>query len=155
VTPEDVAAELDVLARRVAPRAGRPTALEVGVSEGRRGRIVATSLSLPNDGRYPALDLNPQQCRQKTLEALTAQMEARWKKGLAASITSGVSDIFDTVAVARTLSHAPPLDPTLRYTLHVYRRDEECQGRKVHFRADLVQAGNRPRCTGRLRQQGR
>ena len=27
-------------------------------------------LSLPNDGRYPALDLTPQQRRQKTLEAL-------------------------------------------------------------------------------------
>ena len=33
-------------------------------------------LSLPNDGRYPALELTPQQRRQKTLEALTAQMEA-------------------------------------------------------------------------------
>jgi predicted ATPase len=33
-------------------------------------------LSLPNHGRYPALELAPQQRRQKTLEALTAQMEA-------------------------------------------------------------------------------
>src|SRR5512140_2063197 len=33
-------------------------------------------LSLPNDGRYPALNMDPQQRRQKTLEALTAQMEA-------------------------------------------------------------------------------
>ena len=33
-------------------------------------------LSLPNDGRYPALDLTPQQRRQRTLEALTAQVEA-------------------------------------------------------------------------------
>jgi predicted ATPase len=33
-------------------------------------------LSLPNDGRYPKLELAPQQRRQKTLEALTAQMEA-------------------------------------------------------------------------------
>ena len=33
-------------------------------------------LSLPNDGRYPALELAPQQRRQKTLEALTAQVEA-------------------------------------------------------------------------------
>ena len=31
-------------------------------------------LSLPNDGRYPALDLAPQQRRQRTLEALTAQV---------------------------------------------------------------------------------
>jgi hypothetical protein len=31
-------------------------------------------LSLPNDGRYPALEPNPQQRRQRTLEALTAQL---------------------------------------------------------------------------------
>ena len=33
-------------------------------------------LSLPNDGRYPALDLTPEQRRQRTLEALVSQMEA-------------------------------------------------------------------------------
>jgi hypothetical protein len=33
-------------------------------------------LSLPNDGRYPALELTPQQRRQKTLEALTARIFA-------------------------------------------------------------------------------
>ncbi len=38
--------------------------------------LIAEMLSLPNDGRYPALDLTPQQRRQKTLEALTAQLEA-------------------------------------------------------------------------------
>jgi predicted ATPase len=39
--------------------------------------LVAEMLSLPNDGRYPALvELEPQQRRQKTLEALTAQVEA-------------------------------------------------------------------------------
>jgi hypothetical protein len=38
--------------------------------------LFAEMLSLPNDGRYPALDLDPQQRRQKTLEALTAQVEA-------------------------------------------------------------------------------
>src|ERR1700726_5262508 len=38
--------------------------------------LFAEMLSLPNDGRYPALDLVPQQRRQKTLEALTAQLEA-------------------------------------------------------------------------------
>jgi class 3 adenylate cyclase/tetratricopeptide (TPR) repeat protein len=37
--------------------------------------LIAEMLSLPNDGRYPALELTPQQRRQKTLEALTAQME--------------------------------------------------------------------------------
>ena len=37
--------------------------------------LLAELLSLPNDGRYPALDLAPQQRRQKTLEALISQIE--------------------------------------------------------------------------------
>ena len=32
--------------------------------------LFAEMLSLPNDGRYPLLDLTPQQRRQRTLEAL-------------------------------------------------------------------------------------
>ena len=38
--------------------------------------LFAEMLSLPNDGRYPALDLAPVQRRQKTLEALVSQTEA-------------------------------------------------------------------------------
>ena len=38
--------------------------------------LFAEMLSLPNDGRYPVLELAPQQRRQKTLEALTAQLKA-------------------------------------------------------------------------------
>src|SRR5215831_432684 len=38
--------------------------------------LLADMLSLPNDGRYPTLELDPQQRRQETLEALTAQLEA-------------------------------------------------------------------------------
>ena len=33
--------------------------------------LLAELLSLPNDGRYPALDLAPQQRRQKTLEPIS------------------------------------------------------------------------------------
>ena len=36
--------------------------------------LLADMLSLPNDGRYPTLELDPQQRRQKTLEALTARL---------------------------------------------------------------------------------
>ena len=36
--------------------------------------LLAEMLSLPNDGRYPTLDLTPQQRRQRTLEALTTQL---------------------------------------------------------------------------------
>ncbi len=38
--------------------------------------LFAEMLSLPNDGRYPTLELAPQQLRQRTLEALTTQIEA-------------------------------------------------------------------------------
>ena len=38
--------------------------------------LFAEMLSLPNDGRYPTLELAPQQRRQQTLEALTTQIEA-------------------------------------------------------------------------------
>ena len=36
--------------------------------------LFAEMLSLPNDGRYPALEMTPQARRQRTLEALTAQL---------------------------------------------------------------------------------
>ena len=38
--------------------------------------LFAEMLSLPNDGRYPTLDLTSEQRRQRTLEALGSQMEA-------------------------------------------------------------------------------
>ena len=38
--------------------------------------LFAEMLSLPEDGRYPTIELTPQQQRQKTLEALTAHVEA-------------------------------------------------------------------------------
>src|SRR5262249_16040936 len=37
--------------------------------------LLAEMLSLPNDGRYPALEPIPEQRRQKTLEALGVQLE--------------------------------------------------------------------------------
>ena len=36
--------------------------------------LFAEMLSLPNDGRYPTLDLTPEQRRQRTLEALMSQL---------------------------------------------------------------------------------
>jgi class 3 adenylate cyclase/tetratricopeptide (TPR) repeat protein len=38
--------------------------------------LFAAMLSLANDGRYPTLDLDPQQRRQKTLQALISQLES-------------------------------------------------------------------------------
>ena len=37
--------------------------------------LFSDMLSLPNDGRYPTLDLTPEQRRQRTLQALVSQME--------------------------------------------------------------------------------
>ena len=50
--------------------------LAQGSASAQDAALIAEMLSLPNDGRYLALDLTPQQRRQKTMEALTAQLEA-------------------------------------------------------------------------------
>jgi predicted ATPase/class 3 adenylate cyclase len=42
--------------------------------------LFAEMLSLPNDGRYPTLDLPPQERRQKTMEALRRQVDAFERK---------------------------------------------------------------------------
>ena len=44
-------------------------------TSGQDAALFAELLSLPNDGRHPTLELTPQQRRQKTLEALTTQLE--------------------------------------------------------------------------------
>ena len=38
--------------------------------------LIVDMLSLPNEGRYPALELTPQQRRESTLDALLSQMDA-------------------------------------------------------------------------------
>ncbi len=50
--------------------------LAQGFTPSQNAALFAEMLSLPNDGRYPTLEMAPQQRRQKTLEALTAQLEA-------------------------------------------------------------------------------
>ena len=48
----------------------------------RDAALVAEMLSLPNDGRYPVLELAPQQRRQQTLEALVLQVAASGRTNL-------------------------------------------------------------------------
>jgi predicted ATPase len=62
-TPQQKLDKLD------APLAQTSTSIEDAV-------LIAEMLSLPNDGRHPTLELTPQQRRQKTMEALTAQIES-------------------------------------------------------------------------------
>ena len=60
-TPEDKLNKLDAMLARNA------TSLE-------DASLLAEMLSLPNDGRYPAIDLTSQQRRERTLDALMAQL---------------------------------------------------------------------------------
>jgi len=62
-TPEGRLAKLDALLAQTSTTA-------------QDAALFAEMLSLPNDGRYPALALSSDQRRQRTLEALTAQMQA-------------------------------------------------------------------------------
>ena len=67
LTPEDISqAQLDKL-----------DALLAQTSTSRQdAALTAEMLSLPNDGRYPALDPTPEQRRQRTLEALISQVQS-------------------------------------------------------------------------------
>src|SRR5262249_8877401 len=67
--------------------------------------LFAELLSLPNDGRYPKPDLTPQQRRQKTLDALTAQVDALSKSNPVLMIFEDVHWIDPTSleALGRTL----------------------------------------------------
>ena len=55
---------------------GAPRITKDGVTVAKEIELDDKFELLPNDGRYPALDLTPQQRRQRTLEALISQMEA-------------------------------------------------------------------------------
>ena len=87
--------------------------------------LIAEMLSLPNDGRYPALDLTPQQRRQKTLEALTTQMQAlsrqkpvlmifedaHWSDPTSLEAFSRVVDRIRTLRVLLIVTFRPEFEP--------------------------------------------
>jgi class 3 adenylate cyclase/predicted ATPase len=87
--------------------------------------LFAEMLSLPNDGRYPALDPEPQQRRQKTLEALTAQVEAlsrqnpvlmifedaHWGDPTSLEAFGRVVDRVRSLPVLLIVTHRPEFEP--------------------------------------------
>jgi predicted ATPase len=87
--------------------------------------LLAEMLSLPNDGRYPVLALDPQQRRQRTLEALTAQVEAlsrqkpvlmiledaHWADPTSIEAFSRAVDRTRTFAVLLIITHRPEFEP--------------------------------------------
>jgi predicted ATPase len=87
--------------------------------------LLAEMLSLPNDGRYPRLDLAAQQRRQKTLEALTSQLEAlsrsnpvlmifedvHWLDPTSLEVLGRTVDRLKTLGVLLTITYRPEFAP--------------------------------------------
>ena len=87
--------------------------------------LFAEMLSLPNDGRYPTIELIPQQRRQKTLEALIAQVEAlthaspvlitcddaQWTDATTLEVLSRVVDRIAALRVLMIMTFRPEFEP--------------------------------------------
>ena len=87
--------------------------------------LFAEMLSLPNDGRYPALELTPQQRRQKTLEALALQVaaltrenpvlmifeDAQWIDPTSLELFSRIVDRIPTLRVLLIVTYRPEFQP--------------------------------------------
>ncbi len=94
------------------------TVLAFSFTPRQNAALLAEMLSLPNDGRYPTLELAPQQRRQKTLEALTAQLEALARSNLVLMIFEDVHWIDPTSleALGRTVERLRTLGVLLIVT---------------------------------------
>ena len=87
--------------------------------------LFAEMLSLPNDGRYPALDLSPQQRRQRTLEALTSQLaelagrqpvlmifeDAHWVDPTSLEVFGRTVERIKTLGVLLIVTYRPEFEP--------------------------------------------
>src|SRR4029077_3162863 len=110
------AAKLDKLAAMLAPTS---TSIEDAA-------LFAEMLSLPNDGRYPAFDkMTPEQRRERTLEALIAQMralarqnpvlmifeDAHWADPTSLELFGRVVDRIRSLRVLLIVTSRPEFDP--------------------------------------------
>ena len=87
--------------------------------------LFAEMLSLPNDGRYPALALTPEQRRQRTLEALTSQLaglasqqpvlmifeDVQWIDPTSLEVLGRTVDRIKTLPVLLIVTFRPEFDP--------------------------------------------
>ena len=87
--------------------------------------LLADMVSLPNDGRYPTLELAPQQRRQKTLQALTAQMHAlsqshpvlmifedvHWIDPTSLEVLGRTVERLKTLSVLLVITYRPDFEP--------------------------------------------
>jgi class 3 adenylate cyclase/predicted ATPase len=98
--------------------------------------LFAEMLSLRNDGRYPILEIDPQQRRQKTMEALTAQLEAlggqkpvlmifedaHWADPTSLEALGRVVDRIRTLGVLLIVTYRPEFEPPWIGQPHVTAR---------------------------------
>jgi hypothetical protein len=86
---------------------------------------LAEMLSLSNDGRYPALTFDPQQRRQRTLEALLNQIEAlsrstpvlmifedaHWTDPTSLELVGRIVDRIEALRVLLVITFRPEFEP--------------------------------------------
>jgi predicted ATPase len=87
--------------------------------------LLSEMLSLANDGRYPVLELEPQQRRQKTLEALVVQVaalarqnrvlmifeDAHWADPTSLELFGRIVDKIPALPVLLIVTYRPEFDP--------------------------------------------
>jgi hypothetical protein len=92
--------------------------------------LFAEMLSLPNDGRYPAIELTPRHRRQRTLEALVLQIvalsrqnplllifeDAHWTDPTSLELFGRVMDIIQTLRVLLVVTFRPEVRAVLGWT---------------------------------------
>jgi class 3 adenylate cyclase/predicted ATPase len=95
--------------------------------------LFAEMLSLPNDGRYPALTLLPQQRRQRTMDALILQIrslahqapvlmifeDAHWTDPTSLELLGRIVDRIATLRVLLIVTFRPEFDPPWTGRPHV------------------------------------
>ena len=120
--------------------------------------LLSDMLSVTNDGRYPSLELDPQQRRQKTLEALAGQLEAlsrsnpvlmifedaHWIDPTSLEVLSRVVDRIRTLGVFLVVTHRPEFTPQWIGQPHVTSLNiNRLARREIAAMIDRV-AGNKP-----------
>jgi len=120
--------------------------------------LLAEMLSLPNDGRHPALELVPYQRRQRTLETLTTQIEtlarrspvlmifedAHWADPTSLEVLSRSVDRINALGVLLIVTYRPEFEPPWIGQPHVTTLTVNRLGqREIAAMIDRV-TGNKP-----------
>ena len=124
--------------------------------------LFADMLSLPNDGRYPTLELDPQQRRRRTLEALTTQIkalaqqspvlmiceDAHWADPTSLETLDRTVDRIRALGMLLIVTYRPQFEPPWIGQSHVTARTiRPLTRREIDIMIDLV-IGNKPLPTG-------